>query len=135
AGEVARAEEGERHHRLAPARLDGEEGGEGGGAQGERGGDGRVSEAAVGRLEEAVGEAGEGGGGEERPRPVEAAGVGVAALRHAGEGDGDDRGGDGEVQEEDPAPAAMVDEPAADDRPERRGERRRPRPGADRPPA
>ena len=92
-----------------------------------------MREAAAGRLYEAVDEAPQPGRGQDGTPPVElAGGAGVAALRHPPEEQHERGQGDGQVQQERGAPAAVIDEPAAEHRPHGRGHGAEGRPGPDR---
>ncbi len=69
------------------------------------------------------------GAGQVEPRPV----VGLATLRHVPHRERDRDGGDRHVDEEHPPPRDGVDEPAAEERTDRRRDPRQARPGPHRP--
>ena len=132
-GEVARAEEREREHRVRDALLDDHERGERGDGDDEGPPDG--AEAAVGALDEAVGEEPEARGRERGTWEVEAArALRGGVIPAAGEREEDRGGGERQVQEEDPAPRDPLDERPAGRRAEDRCDARERGPEPDRVP-
>src|ERR1035438_4778350 len=74
------------------------------------------------RCDEAVDEAAEGEGDEQRSGPIEMAAGGGAAFGNMPQRNNDDDDGEGEIDEEDPSPGSMLDEPAAENGPEGGGD-------------
>ena len=132
AAEAARAEQVQRHHRRLAARLHREEQGQRSGPTAEGEQDARGTEPDNAGFDQPIYQKAETGGAEERARPVEPARRRlVSALGDPGIEDPhhDDRRR--HVDEEDPAPGDRVDQPAAQHRAERHGQRRGCRPDAE----
>ena len=131
-GEARVAEQTDVEHRGRGAQLPGGEQAEDRDGGGERADDGAGGPAAVGGLDDGPQQRGQAERGQRGAGQVDAVGLRVARLGDEDAAGGEGEDGDRDVDEEDPVPVGVLDEPAARDRAERDAEAGDGRPGADR---
>ena len=133
-GELAGAEQLQRKHRVAAARLNGGKGA-GGGQADRRGGDHRGGQA-PGGLDQREARAGDGQHGERGAAQIQATSTGgIPGLWHPENCGDDDEGPQRQVDQENRTPRHRVGQVAADRRTDRGRDRGQARPRADRPEA